>query len=193
MATQEKTVTKYISDLAAVLRHCDEAFERQLASDYIKDDIEAKSIVAESHRVFIMQITELEQRLADMDASGSWKEIVTSVTGYLAGVYDKLRGETLSRAMRDNFTAMQFVFICQSMLITTAAACDDRTTAQLVTQHQQHLAPLLMRMSECIPTIVLNDLEHDNVIITDRRAPQQAVEAAKDAWRHASEGLRRIA
>lgn len=186
MGTNDKTIIKYIGDLAAVQRHCLEAFERQLASDYLANDVEAKSIVSEAKRVCATQINDLEARLTDMDASGSWKEIVTSVTGYLAGVYDKLRGESLSRALRDDFTALQFVFVCQSMLITTAGACGDSITTDLVTHHQQHTVPLLMRLTECIPAAVLIDLEQDGLVVSDRLAPQRAVEAARYAWRHSA-------
>jgi hypothetical protein len=182
MAERTKTVNKYIGDLIAVQRHCSEALDRQLSSAFVKQDPGVEEAVRHAQAVLSSQVRELESRLERLEGGGKWKEAVTSVTGFLAGIYGKLRGEALSRALRDDFAALHFVYVCQTMLIATAAACDDAATAELVRGQQRELPPLILKIADCIPAVVVSELEEDGVPVTDRHAAEQAVQAAHDAW-----------
>lgn len=184
--SQQNTVTKYLGDLLAATRHVKEAFQNQLEASFMTGDAGAREAVSAAHDVLSSQIVDLEHRLVELDAGGTWKQTVTTITGVLAGLYDRLRSEQLARALRDNYTALCFVHICQTMMLTTAAGCGDTGTAELVRQHQRHLPPLIMKMAERVPAAVVHSLESDQVPLMNRNVPEISVRALRNSWQHAS-------
>src|SRR5262245_11858521 len=151
MAALASTVTKYLGDLTAVLRHCCTAIERQTTSGCVSEDSGMADGLRRTHAVLHLQLGALENRLSELEGRASLKEALTTVTGFLAGLYDKLRSEALSRMLRDDFAALHFAYACQTMMIATAEACGDRVTAQLVSRHQRELPDLIRRISDLIP------------------------------------------
>jgi hypothetical protein len=186
MTGVSSTVNKHLGDLIAVERHCLDAIERQCNAPFVREDAGIAELLQRTRAVLASQVRGLEERLALLDGSARWKEAVTSVTGFLAGLYDKLRSEPLSRALRDDFAALHFVYVCQTMFITTAEACGDSQTAQQVRDYQQEIPPLLLRVGDCIPAAVIEDLEKEGVAIVNRDAADQAVQTAHESWRGAS-------
>src|SRR4030095_2940259 len=117
-----------------------------------------EELIRRTRAALANHVSALEARLRQLDGSARWKELVTTVTGFLAGIYDKVRSDSVSRMLRDDFAALHFVYVCQTMFITTAEACADRETAQLVREQQHDLPPLILRFGDCIPAAVVTDL-----------------------------------
>ena len=182
MAELASTVTKYLGDLMAVYRHCSEAIERQTTAPCVTEDPGMADVLRRTHAVLTIQLGALEVRMKDLEGRATLKEALTAVTGFLAGLYDKMRGETLSRILRDDFAALHFAYACQTMMIATAEACGDRATAQLVSGHQQELPELIRKISDLIPAAVVSDLQKDNVRIVNPNAADMAVESTRHAW-----------
>lgn len=174
---------KYLGDMIAVELHCQEAIERQLKSSFMKKDSASEIVTREAHGTLTAHILTLRDRLKQLDGGSTIKEAVTTVSGFLAGIYDKMRGEALSRALRDNFAALHFVYVCETMLMTTATACNDNITFELVRRQQQEIPPLIKKVSDCIPAVVVADLEEQGLTVTNRQAATQAGLAAAEAWR----------
>lgn len=182
MAELASTVTKYLGDLTAVYRHCCEAIERQTTASCVTEDPGMADVLRRTHAVLTIQLGALEVRLKDLEGRATLKEALTAVTGFLAGLYDKMRSETLSRILRDDFAALHFAYACQTMMIATAEACGDPATAQLVSRHQQELPDLIVKISDLIPAAVVSDLQKDNVRIVNPSAANIAVESTRNAW-----------
>lgn len=181
------TVTKYLGDLTAVYRHCCEVIERQTTASCVTEDPGIADALRRTHAVLSTHQGALEARLKDLEGRAALREALTTVTGFLAGLYDKIRSETLSRMLRDNFAALHFMYACQTMMIATAQACGDPLTAQLVSRQQEDLPGLILKMSDLLPVAVVSDLRRNNVSIVNANAATIALESNRKAWGHSSQ------
>lgn len=185
MNEARKTVNRYLGDLIAVHRHCLGAMDQQCESAAVKADAGSFDLITRSRNLLRSHQAALEARLAACGGSADAKEAVTSVTGFLAGLYDRMRSETASRILRDNFTALHFLYACQTMLIATAHASGDATTASLVREQQQGLPPLLLEVTQQLPAAVVGDLHGGSAAPPGTASVEFARDSARDAWRHA--------
>ncbi len=154
MATGQDTVKSYIGDLIAALRHVFGAIEKQCDNTDLARIDGAKKAVTNIHGTLSRQIASLEVRADDMGGTGAMgavKDAVTSVTGFVTGLYGSMRGETASRLLRDDYAALTFVSVCTAMLHTTALAVGDAATAQLTRQNLNDFPPLIMALNDLLP------------------------------------------
>lgn len=189
MTTIDSTVRGYLDDLIAVVEHVSSATERQSNSDALAKFAEAHSLVRNVSEVLNRHLGALETQARTQRGQGPQgvlKELVTSVTGFAAGVYGAMRGETASRMLRDDYTALSFVTICTGMLQTTALSVGDSSTAALTQRHLAELAPMVLAVHDLIPAAVLADLTHDKVSIVNSSAAEITVRQMKSAWQSAA-------
>lgn len=185
----ETTVRGYLDDLIAVVHHVSGATERQSVNDTLTEFPAAHLVVRKVNEVLKRHLAALEDHAkagGGQGPQGVLKELVTSVTGFAAGVYGAMRGETASRMLRDDYTALSFVTICTGMLHTTALSVGDSSTAALTQKHLAELAPLVLAVHDLIPASVLADLERDKVSIMNSSAAEITVRQMKSAWQSAA-------
>lgn len=188
-ATNEETVRSYLGDLIAAVDHVSQAVSKQAGDDDLRRVANAGSVIDNLHLVLVRQHTDLQAHLKAMGGAtggGVLKDVLATATGALAGLYGKLRGETASRVLRDDYTAMSFLTACTTMLHTTALALGDTATGQLTLRHMQEYPPLIMALSELVPHAVVADLRRDKVAIAIPDAADQAVRHLSDTWHRAS-------
>lgn len=191
MASERETIRSYTADLLAGVRHVLSAVERQTKDEHVDRIARAGATVRGIHTLLTRQSNALERHLEFMGGKGvmgTVKDAVTAVTGTVAGAYDKVRGETASRALRDDYTALHFIFIATSMLHTTAIALGDGQTAELTSQHMQELPPAILALQEVTLHAVVADLGADKTPIHQPDAGTLAFDQSTDAWRGASSG-----
>ena len=123
--------------------------------------------------------------LGGQGAVGGLKEAVTSVTGFLTGLYGQVRGETASRMLRADYTGINFLLVCTTMLHTTARAFNDEQTTDVTSIIMRDLPGVLMSLQDLVPEAVVTDLAADHPEI-DRRADSMAAMEIKAAWRAAA-------
>jgi hypothetical protein len=170
--------------MLAVEKHIVEALERQQKDDDIKQFPNAAQLVNRSLETLRGHVQTLESHLQGFDGggtAGAVKGAVTGVLGAIAGVYDKIRKDTASRALRDDYTALSLATISYTMLHATALGLRQGATADLALRHLQDLTPLIMELSEIIPTIVLKELSFEGYEIETGLA-QQAVRNTQQTW-----------
>ena len=110
------------------------------------------------------------------------------VMGTLAGLYDRLRSESVSKMLRDNYTALNLAAISYTMLHTTGLALQDQATAELALRHLRHYAEMVIEINRIIPRIVVEDLRQD-VTIHENGTAQRAIENTQQAWQPSSGDL----
>lgn len=187
--TATDTVRGYTVDLIAVLDHCADAIKRQMNEDQLTRIAGAGPALRQVHQTLCRQRDALQRRAESMGGGGmteALKDAMTAVSGFFAGLWGKVRPETASRMLRDDYAALAFVSVCTQMLHTTALTVRDIGTAQLTLQHLNELPPLQMAVNELVPAAVVADLGIDGVPIEDPNAAEAANENWRDAWRHAS-------
>jgi hypothetical protein len=189
VTTNQDTVRQYLGDLIAVLNHVSQAVSTQSKDDGLMRLPHASHVIDNLNATLLRQRTALEAHIKGLGGAtvgGGLKEVLTTVTGAIVGLYGKARGETASRMLRDDYTALSFVSICTTMLHTTALALNDPAVAELTRQHMIDYPPLIMAISELLPDAVIADLAADKAVIANHNAADQANVNLKDSWRHAS-------
>jgi hypothetical protein len=174
----------YVADMAAVEKHILEAVERQSSDDDFKKIPPAQQLVtriASTLRSHVQALGNHLERFPGGGVAGAVKGTVTGVLGVFAGLYDKVRSETASRGLRDDYTALNLASISYVMLHTSALALNEATTAELALRHLKDLAPLIMQLNEVIPEVVVRELAQEGKTY-DASIVQRAVRATQDAW-----------
>jgi ferritin-like metal-binding protein YciE len=171
-----QTIADYVSDMAALESHIEEALDRQLIE--FKDDPAALAAV----RAFHDMVKQHRDTLKTMeDETGKTigtpiKEVGAALIGKAAGIINFVRTEGISKGLRDDYAAFSLAAISYSMLHTTATALGDSRVASLAERHLRDHADAIMRINDVMPGVVTRELEKDG-----HRADDAAVQATREA------------
>lgn len=191
MADEQHSLQTYVSDMLALERHVRIPFETQAKDADFGKYGDAQSLV---QRLLTLSQTHIDaldstlSRLGGHEASPV-KSAVTNVEGFFAGAIDKMRKTKVSKALRDDYTALALCTIGYTMLQTTATALGDTATADLAQTHLRDYAQCVMQIGQSIPQIVLEELR-DIGIAVDTSMAEPARQAAEDAWRSSARSSR---
>ena len=188
MKDNREALRPYLADMVAVEKHILEAVERQRNDDDIKQFPDALQIIGRIESVLKSHVQSLESHLQGYSgggAAGAVKGAVTGVLGAIAGVYDKIRKDPASRALRDDYTALSLASISNGMLHTTALGLSQGTVAELAQRHLQEINGLIMELGLVIPRIVLKELSFEGYPIETGLA-DRAVQNVKESWSRSS-------
>jgi ferritin-like metal-binding protein YciE len=171
-----QTIADYVSDMAALESHIEEALDRQLIE--FKDDPAALAAV----RAFHDMVKQHRDTLKTMEEETgktigtSIKEAGAALIGKAAGIINFVRTEGISKGLRDDYAAFNLAAISYSMLHTTATALGDSRVASLAERHLRDHADAIMRINDVMPGVVTRELEKDG-----HRADNAAVQATREA------------
>jgi hypothetical protein len=182
MKENKETLQQYVSDMLAVDKHIHETVRRQRDDKQVQADAEAHQLLSRIESAFDMIIEELEQHLKHLGGAPSSpvKEAVATTVGALGSVYDKLRTETVSKMLRDDYTTLGLAAISYTMLNTTGHALNDSMTAQVAARHLRKITPLITGISRIMPLVVARELA-ENHQVNSASAPL-SVEETQQAW-----------
>ncbi len=189
MKDNREALRPYLADMAAVEKHILEAVERQRNDDDIKQFPEALQLVGRLESTLKSHVQALNSQLEGYSggsAAGAVKQAVTGVLGAIAGVYDKVRKDTASRALRDDYTALSLASISYAMLHTTALGLAQGTVAELAKNHLEEINSLIMELGLATPRVVLKELSFEGYSI-DTGAADLAVKNLEETWRNSAQ------
>lgn len=178
----------YTNDMSALDKHIVEALERQHGDDRFQTDQRVGSFVRDSLDAFRRNANDLQLHI-DRFGSGTGKVVKEAVAGALgvaAGVYDKVRKDPVSRGLRDDYVAFNHAVISYTMLHTTALAYGDESLAETAQNHLKSLTPLIMRVYEIIPYVVMTELQDESQTPVRREAADVSLQRGREAWQQAS-------
>ena len=181
--TQLSNLRMYVNDMAALIKHIEDAIDRQVADERVQADPDAKQVVDRIHSVLRAQVLSMENHAAAVgsETGAAIKEAVASVAGVVAGLYDKVRKHPVSRMLRDDYTALSLAATAYSMLYTTALSMRELTIANVALRHLQETTPLVMDLSKVIPAVVVRELAQDDASI-DTSIVSIAQQNTLEAW-----------
>jgi ferritin-like metal-binding protein YciE len=185
MKARSETLQQYVSDMMAVEEHIGSAVKRQAEDKEVaKHHPKAARIVQDIARLTEQHEHELQRHLEAIggDSAGGIKEAATAAMGTIAGLYDKIRSEKVSKMLRDDYTALNLATVSYTMLHTTGLAAQDQATASLALRHLKDYVPIIMDLNEVIPAVVVSELKEDGVPVNEMGA-QQAMRNSEEAWR----------
>jgi hypothetical protein len=178
------TLLGYVRDILAVENELHGAFRRQKRDERTASAPAAAEFVARTEQALDRHLAHLRGILERRGASESTlKSALGTVLGAAAGVYDRLRPEDpISRALRDDYTALSFAAICYEMLHTTALAADDGEIAGVALAHLRDYAPLIVELAGLLPHVVVGELAAEGKIAADERVAERAARNTREAW-----------
>jgi hypothetical protein len=189
MKDNREALRPYIADMVAVEKHILEAVERQRNDDDIKQFPDALRLVGRIESTLKSHVQALDSQLQSYPggaAAGAVKQAVTGVLGAIAGVYDKVRKDTASRALRDDYTALSLASVSYGMLHTTALGLTQGTVAELSRHHLEEINSLIMELGLALPPIVLKELAFEGYTV-DTGAAELAVKNLEETWRSSAQ------
>ena len=182
-------LNSYVTDMAAVESHIAEAVERQIGDDDTKKYPDAIRVLTSLHTALEGHVAKLEAYNGRTDGGGikeAVKEAAFEALGVAAGFYDKLRQkDTVSRMIRDTYTATGLAAISYHMLYTTALALKSDAVADIALSNLKDITGLIGELSEVVCTVVAAELADQDKAI-DPTVGRQAIAATQKAWQHAS-------
>jgi len=130
-----QSIADYVSDMAALEAHIEEALDRQLIE--VKDDPAASAAVREFHDMVKQHRDTLKamEEETGKTIGTPIKEVGAALIGKAAGIIDLVRTEGISKSLRDDYAAFSLAAISYSMLHTTAIALGDGSVASLAERH----------------------------------------------------------
>jgi ferritin-like metal-binding protein YciE len=183
---ERHSLQTYVSDMLAVERHIRVPFETQHKDDDFSKYGDAGSIVAKLSDVSQQHIDALDRCLKDLGGheASPIKSAVTQLEGAAAGVIDKMRKTKVSKALRDDYTALALCTASYTLLQSTALGLGDRSVADLAQRHLEDYARCIMSVQQALPDVALRELRDDGLDI-DATAAEEARRAADQAWSNA--------
>jgi ferritin-like metal-binding protein YciE len=174
---------QYVSDMLALERHIHEAVRRQKNDKHVLQHPEASQLINEIEETLDEHIEHLEQHVSLLggEPTKPVKDTVAAVAGIAAGLYDKVRSEEVSKMLRDDYTALNLAAMSYITLHTTGLAMGDPRTADIALHHLRHWAPLIMRITQVIPSVVVKELADDGATVSPTIA-QEAVRNTQTVW-----------
>lgn len=174
----------YVNDMVTLDKHILEAVENQIADERVDKDSDAAALLGKLKSTLTRHVGELEGHITRLgsETGATLKQIIGGVAGSIAGLYDKVRKDPVSRMLRDDYTALNMGSISYTMLHTTALAFHDEGIAQTALNHLQDLTPIIMRFNEITPQLVVKELAEDNDSV-DTSIVAQAVSNTQAAWK----------
>ena len=175
-------IADWLGDIVALESHVEEAIDGQLK---LEVDPELTAAIQRFHDT----VRDSKQRaVAYQKEYGSEPgnpviKAGSNLSGKVAGLIDKMRHDSLSKAIRDDYTAYNHVAIAYTMLHTTAMAFKDLPTREFAEQGLRTYAGLVQDINHIIPDVVVYDLktgEHAPVI--DPGVADACRAAIDDAW-----------
>ena len=179
-------IADWLGDIVALESHVEEAMDAQLT-------LEASPELTSAIQRFHDEVRDSKQRAVEFqknygsEAGNPVIKMGSELLGKAAGVIDKLRKDSVSKALRDDYTAFNHTAIAYTMLHTTAMAFNDSATAQFAEQGLRTYAGLVQDLNHVIPAAVVHDLvvgEHAPVI--DPTAVQQSQDTIANVWQTTS-------
>jgi hypothetical protein len=191
MSTQEKTLKaradtlqQYVSDMIALEEHIAMAVERQAEhKDVFQKNPQASQIIQDIAKHTQLHAQHLKQHLEELggDPAKGIKEVASAALGAVAGMYDKVRTEKVSKMLRDDYTALNLAAMGYTMLHTTGLALQDHPTAAVALRHLEHYSSVIMQLNQIVPSVVVAELRDDNLVVHEGSI-QQAVTNTQKAW-----------
>jgi hypothetical protein len=177
------TLKQYVTDMRALDHYILDMTQIQAKDENLKKYPQAVSLV--NQIVFISQkhVTSLDAQVERLNAGtrSAIKGAVTTIAGSTMGLINKVRSHEVSKMLRDDYTALSLSAVSYTMLHTVGLALHDQMVADLSLDHLKNITPLIVEISEIIPSVVVTELAADGDIV-ESNAGVAALRNTQQAW-----------
>ena len=177
-----KYVAKYVEDMHSLLTHGLQPLASQTKESQMQDHPTALTFVQDAQRRLERQVSRLEARLRGLGTSPTTgiQDAASAVVGMVAGIYNHMRTEAVSKSIRDDYTFLSHCAVGYLMLMTTARALGDHDTEELAEEGYRDCARLVMDIDRFLPDLVVEELQADQ--LPAQNVGQWAQRIVHGAW-----------
>jgi hypothetical protein len=138
---------------------------RQLRSTEVQGFLEARRLLERIARTLNAHIDELEEHLRRLggDADRARYAPETLAEELMSAVTDSSNVRTLSRTLRDYYTALSLAHAAALLLETDARARSYSSTAAMATRHREEIAAMLSGIRDLLPVAIKEEISHANL------------------------------
>jgi ferritin-like metal-binding protein YciE len=188
MATTPQNDTRqfladWLGDMVAIESHIEEALDHQLTID--TKSTTGKQAIQHAHDT-VRDSKKRAEAFRDSYGEAGGQSVVqkgTELLGKAAGIIDKVRKDTATKALRDDYTAGNLAVAAYVTLHTTAIALEDDAVANFAAQGLKTYSQLVMDINKALPQTVVEDLIHnDEVPVRDPNAGKIAAAKQYEVW-----------
>ena len=163
--TKTKTheqISDWVGDIVALESHIEEAMDKQL-----KLESENPALTATIKR-FHDSVRDSKARAVKYqeqygsESGNPIKKAGTTVLGKAAGLIDMIREDSISKSLRDDYTAFNLLAMGYTMLHTTSMALEDQQTKTFAEQGLRTYARMVQDVNHVMPEAVLHDLKKNS-------------------------------
>jgi len=180
----QQSIADWLGDIIALESHVEEAMDRQLTLASTSTNVSTSfkryhdTVRDSKHRAEAYQKTYGSTSGNPVIKAGS------TLLGKAAGMIDKMRNDSASKALRDDYTAYNHLAIAYTMLHSTALALNDSATAEFAALGLKTYAGLVQDINQIITEAVIADLAaNDDAPAPDASVMQRARKTIDDAWK----------
>lgn len=176
------SLRKYTEDLHALENHFLKAVKKQKSSSKVKDE-DVIDLLHEMDKIVSGHVKSLGRHVERLggEFKADLKTKIASFTGSIAGLIEGAQQDTVSKMIRDDYTAMSMIAIGYTMLHTHALAEEDQILAEMTQNHLTDCTALVTEISKIAPLVVSRDVIHDKDRAED--IGRKAVENTQHAWK----------
>lgn len=173
---QTDKLNKYSSELYTLIKHTQSAVNTQKTSDKVTHS-KAADLLHELDRALSEQLRTFEgfEDLIQESNLNSVKEKLASFSGAIAGAIDTQREDTVSKMLRDNYTALGMIASGYTMLHTLALGTGSNELASFTKESLTTIAGMVTEVSRILPHVVASELNMEEIA-------EQAEEETQECW-----------
>lgn len=177
-----KYIAKYVEDLHSLVTHGLQPISRQLNEARGPEHADAAQLIAELQRTLQEHDRALSERMHGLGTSPTTgvQDAAAAVAGVVAGIYNQVRSEAVSKSVRDDYTFLGHCSISWLMLMATARSLGDHETEELAEQGYRDCARLSMGIDRLMPTLVFEELKQDG--FAAQNVADWAQRIVSEAW-----------
>jgi len=160
---EPKKLRTYTADLLALETHFLKAVRRQRDADALKDE-KVIELFHELDKMLSGHVESLETQVDRLGGSvaSDIKSKLASFAGSVAGLIDRARTDSVSKMLRDDYTALSMITIGYTMLHTHALAAEDHGLAEVTQNHLANCTGMITEISKVVPLTVASELIDDS-------------------------------
>lgn len=182
-APQGHAIADWVGDIVNLEGHIEEAMDRQLtlkpanqevsqAIQHFHDTVRASKYRAEDY-----------QKTLGATKGGGVVQTASEVLGKAAGLIDKVRKDTISKTLRDDYVAFNLAAVSYTLLHSTALALKDQRTVAFAEKGLETYAGLVQKINAIISQATVDDLvANDEVPVADPTIAEQARKTIDRIW-----------
>lgn len=179
---KRNALDRYANDLLALETHFMKAVSQQRNSEQVTDN-RVIELLHELDKMVSGHVNALKGRAEAEQESGVTAEIkkkIASFTGSVAGLIDRARTDTVSKMLRDNYTALSMITVGYTMLHTHAIAREDHLLAEMSQSHLMDCTSMIKEVSKVVPLAVAAEVTDDADQAED--VGRRALDNTQAAW-----------